>query len=295
MFTDTVTATIPITLTALEPVHHGAGTSGNTARIRKQDACTPDGARIHVPFVSGASVRHGIRDALAWLVAEHCAIPDQSIPKGAVDLLWSGGALTASGAQTDLQARRDRHALLPVLELLGYSWGNDLVRGAMLASNVHLACEENRWRMPAHVNAMPVAALRASDLLGEEFGTRHDVDGGPVDRLVEQVMFGDAAPTTTQMIFDMEVVQAGSTWYLELAVDNAIPGVVDALAAALRRVTAGGVWHLGAKRAQGYGRCAVVASDMSRLTADLSAAADRHVDHLRGHAAAIREILGVKG
>lgn len=286
-FRRTVTARVPIVLRALDPVHHGAGTAGNTSLIRMQDAVTPDGDRIRTPYVSGASLRHALREALAWLTVDTVRVEDHSLPKATVDLLWSGGALTATGAQTDLHALTARHALLPSLPLLGYSWGSDIVRGSLRVTNAHLACRENQWRLPGEVMQDPAASLRAVDWLGEEFGTRHDVAGGPVDRLVEDAMFG----TTTQMIYDMQVVSAGSLWSFEVGVDAAIPGEVDALAAALVRVTRGGRWHLAAKAGQGFGRCQVVASDTSQLCDDLQAAADRYAEHLTGHAEQIRGLL----
>lgn len=282
----TITATIPVTLRAIDPIHHGAGTAGNTSLVRMQDSVSPDGERHRTPFVSGNSLRHAIRDALAWLTVDTIQVGDHTLPKGVVDLLWSGGALTATGAQTDLHAMTARHRLLPSLPLLGYSLGSDIVRGSLRVSNAHLACRENAWRLPAHVMVEPSAQTRAIDWLGEEFGTRHDVAGGPVDRLVEDAVFGD----TTQMIYDMQVIQAGSVWAFEVGVDAATSGEVDALAAALHTITARG-WHLGAKRAQGFGRCTVIASDTSDLTDDLPAAAARYTEHLTVHAESIQAFL----
>lgn len=285
----TTTATVPITLRAVDPIHQGAGTAGNTSLLRMQDSVDPDGNRNRTPFVSGASLRHTIRDALAWLTVDTIGLPDGGLGKLGVDTLWSGGALTATGAQTDLRAMSARHDLLPSLSLMGYSMGSDIVRGALVVTNAHLACEENRWRLPPKVAAMPAAQLRAAAWRDEEFGTRHDVAGGPTDRLVDAV---DAAVHgTTQMIYDVQVVRAGSVWYCEVGVDTAVPGEVDALAAALTQITKQGQWPLGAKRGQGFARCQVIAADTSALTPDLDAAAARHVDHLTGHADAIRALL----
>lgn len=284
----TVTARIPVTLRALDPIHHGAGTAGNTALVRMQDSVSPDGERHRTPFVSGNSLRHGIREALAWLIVDTLKVEDHTLPKAVVDLLWSGGALTATGAQTDLHAITARHALLPSLPLLGYSLGSDIIRGSLRLSNAHLACPENAWRLPPQVMCDPAARVRAIEWIGEEFGTRHDISGGPVDRLVDEAMFGT---TSTQMIYDMQTIQAGSLWHFEVGVDAAVPGEIDALCAALTRLTAGGTWQLGAKRGQGFGRCAVVTSDTSQLTDDVTAAAARFVDHLTGHADAIRALL----
>lgn len=282
-----VTGTAEITLRAVDPIHHGAGTSGNTALARMQDSITPDGQRARTPYVSGASIRHTIRDALAWLTVEHAGIEDRSLPKAAIDLLWSGGALTATGAQTDLAAMTERHRLLPSLPLMGYSLGSDLVRGSLRGSNAHLACPENTWRIPATAAALPAAGIRAVEWVGDEFGTRHDTTGGPTDRLIE-----DAAwPATNQMIFEAQVIRPGSIWCFTIGVDAATPGEVDALAAALQHASRGGMWHLGAKAGQGWGRCLITAADFSAITGDLPAAAERHIQHLTANAPAIRDLL----
>jgi hypothetical protein len=282
----TITARIPITLRATDPVHHGAGTSGNTSLVRMQDSVAPDGDRQRTPYVSGNSVRHSLRDALAWLTVTTTEVPDGGMPKAAADLLWSGGALTRTGAQTDLHELTTRHRLLPSLPLLGYSLGSDLVRGSLRVSNAHLACTENAWRLPRTVMTDRAAGLRAVEWIGEEFGTRHDITGGPVDRLVEDAIFG----TTTQMIYDMQVVQAGSLWHLTIDVDAATPDQIDALAAALDRLAVTG-WRLGAKRAQGFGACQIVTCDTTSLVDDLGTAAARYIQHLTDHASEIRGFL----
>ena len=279
-FRRTVTASVPIVLRALDPIHHGAGTAGNTSLIRMQDFYNEETQEFtRTPIVSGNSIRHGIREALAWLAVDTLKIEDRSLSKAMVDLLWSGGALTATGAQTDLHALSERHRLLPFLPLMGYSYLSDIVRGSLRVSIAHLACAENRWRLPAAVMRDPAAGRRAVEWIGEEFGTRHDVAGGPVDRLLEEAVFGTPS---TQMIYDMQVVVAGSLWTFSVEVDAAVPASVDALAAALTRVSRGGVWYLGAKRSVGFGRCKVVAADTSQLTDDPPAAAARFVDNLTG-------------
>lgn len=47
---------------ALDAIHHGAGTSGNTQILRMQDIIGPDGKPARVPFISGNSLKHMIRD-----------------------------------------------------------------------------------------------------------------------------------------------------------------------------------------------------------------------------------------
>ena len=78
----------------LSEFHHGAGSQGNTSLLRTMPIAQPDGTVASVPFLSGASVRHGLRDALAWHLARVLDIQPGSLTKAAVDLLWTGGAVT---------------------------------------------------------------------------------------------------------------------------------------------------------------------------------------------------------
>ena len=71
---DTTSTRIAYTATLLSPLHHGAGTSGNTARLRTQEVVQPDGSIAHIPFLSAASIRHALRERLAWHLADTIGI-----------------------------------------------------------------------------------------------------------------------------------------------------------------------------------------------------------------------------
>src|SRR5690606_14190180 len=108
---------IPLPLTVLSPISHGAGTSGNTQLLRPRGVVGPDRARASVPHASGTPLRHTLRAALAWLLVRTLEVEDGSLPKRTVDLLWSGGALTPTGTQADLDMIRRVHQLTPGLGL----------------------------------------------------------------------------------------------------------------------------------------------------------------------------------
>ena len=253
---------IEFTATLTEPLHHGAGTSGNTSLLRTQDVILPDGRQALVPFLSGNSLRHWLRSAIAWDIATHLNLPEQSLPKRVVDLLWSGGAITSTGAETNLDVRREIATLQPHLALMGYSAGSDITAGTLHMPNLHLVCAENAWRLPARFTAHPLAKRGAGSYRGEEFGTRHDVTGTAVDRYVE-LLGHVVAPKTTQMIYDMQVVKPGAILtgtihltpaanvdqkrMLAAGIDLAAPRGADGV----RRT------HLGAKAGAGYGACVI--------------------------------------
>lgn len=278
---------VPFTATLTSALHHGAGTAGNTSLLRTQRITLPDGARASVPYVSGNSVRHQMRESLAWHAMRVMNIPDGALTKPVVDLLWSGGAITRTGAETRLDLIRSTESLFPALSLLGYSAGSDMVRGALAVNHLHVVCRENAWRLPAELVGSPHASMLVAVFRGEEFGTRHDVSGSAVDRMLTQVddLLG-VAPKTTQMIYDAQVVTAGAVLFgsvdvhasatesqrrvLAVAIDETMP-LIDGCR----------VVKLGAKTAVGYGT-AIVDIDLTSLP-DVAESRDWWETHLREH------------
>lgn len=292
---------LPITLTAIEPISHGAGTSGNTQLLRTADVILPDGRRAAVPYVSGNSLRHTLRAALAWHLVRTLDLPERSLSKRVVDLLWSGGALTTTGNQADLELSRRVHTRLPGIGALGYSAQSDIVAGTLWVDNIHLVCAENAFRLPEHLAGHPHAQLPAGALRTEAFGTRHDVAGTPVDRYIAllseqggELDLGPVEPLeTTQMIYDMQVIKPGAILYGGLHLYAPTIGHVAALAVAIDEAAPEAGGHrtlvLGGKRSVGFGVCRLeadlsVLGDLARLRAEYEA-------HLHAHREEIITLL----
>ena len=237
---------ISYTATLESSFHHGAGVSGNTARLRTQEVVLPDGSLAHVPFLSANSIRHGLRNALAWHLAKTLAFTDRSLTKGEVTLLWSGGGITKTGAQANLELARQANDLIPMLGLLGYAAGSDIITGTLRVSDAILVCEENQSRLP-----IP-ATTKAAHYRGEEFGTRHDLDGSPVARFMD-LTAQDAG--STQMIYSLQTLKPGAELWGDIQTDAAATEAHDkTLSAAWHLWAPGGAVYLGAKTATGYGR-----------------------------------------
>lgn len=277
----TPTATIPLTATLESPFHHGAGTSGNTSLLRTQDVVQPDHTIARVPFLSAASVRHGLRDALAWHLAHTLPLPEGSLPKTAVDLLWTGGAVTSTGSSTDLEMARRVENTLPMLSLLGYAAQSSIVTGTLRASDLILVCTENEARLPDELHG----ARRAAAYRGEEFGTRHDQADSPIGRYIA-IAGGETA--TAQMIWDTQVLVTGARLHGELTLT---PAATDAhrmvLGAALWAWAPAGNTVLGAKSGQGYGRATITGPDWEWCRTQH----ETWTQHVRDHADAIRTLI----
>lgn len=242
--------TIDLTVTLTSPLHHGAGTSGNTSLLRTHDVALPDGRHTKVPFLSANSIRHGLRDALAWHTARTLDIADGTLTKAVVDLMWSGGAVTTTGSQVDLDMARRIDDTYPALGLLGYAAQSDIIAGTLRVADLELVCRENTWRMPAQLASTPHATQGAAAFRTEEFGTRHDTASSPMARYIDATV----EATGTQMIYDVQALTAGSVLYGRLSLTPAATeGHRLALGAALALWAPDGVVHLGAKNSVGYG------------------------------------------
>jgi len=261
------------TATALDPIHHGAGTEGNTQILRMQDVMLPDGSPARVPFISGNSIKHMIRDGGVRFALEAMGVQAGTLSKAVVDLLFSGGALTKSGAAVNLAHARDIATLFPILSVCGYAAGNFMQASKVRVEHMHLACAENEWRVPTSAASVPQLRIRAAAFRGEEFGTRHEPTreprvfallteadrGARLRQLTGDVQNGESEKSQ-QMYYEFQTVAAGSVWFGGLTFDDLSIFELAALRSALERAadgTAGDgsiIYRIGAKGAIGYGR-----------------------------------------
>lgn len=321
------TGRIDIAAVALDPIHHGAGSSGNTQLLRTQDVLLEDGRLARVPFVSGNSLKHRIREAGARYALEAMGVADGTLAKPVVDLLFSGGALTKSGAAVDLSRARALGELFPLLSLCGYSAGNAMVPGKLRVDNLHLVCAENSWRLPEAMRALPVATRPAGAMRGEEFGTRHEpsrvphvarlLSGSETKRLEGQAAMALEAPhsekgDSLQMIYDWQVIKPGSRFWGAIHVEGATDMELAALRSALSTACDGDasdggvIFRVGAKSSIGHGRMSWRLSGSIRepvkgpgfaasdaLTVGGKDASDEYAAHLRARSAEI--LAGLAG
>lgn len=272
-----LTGKIDLRATALEPIVHGAGTSGNTQLLRVQEIQLPDGTMAQVPFISGNSIKHKLRACAVQYALDAMGVEDHSLTKAEVDLLFSGGHLSKSGAAIDLTQARMLEQLFPPLSLCGYSAGNTMTESKIRVSHLHLVCRENAWRLPDDLLDHPALAARAGTLRVEEFGTRHDQANKHVSRrlLVESANESVAKKKTkalkeptsdgpvergdsAQMIYEFSSIAAGSTLWGTIQVAELTELEQAALSSAFHyaatdRRGSSIVMGIGAKNSIGYG------------------------------------------
>lgn len=274
-----ISGRLELTATALDALHHGAGTSGNTQLLRVQDIVHPvTGLPARVPFISGNSFKHRIRDAGVRFALAAMGVDEGTLTKPQVDLLFSGGSLSKTGSAVNLEHARQIERLFPALSLCGYSAGNTMQPSKIRVDNLHLVCAENDWRVPDGLRELPSLKHRAALYRGEAFGTRHEptrqahvarlLTAAESERLDLAVSKKQTVKTpekgdSQQMIYDFEVVKPGAVFWGAVHLDDLseLEGVAlrSALSFACDGVHADGryLYRLGAKNSIGYGRVAV--------------------------------------
>lgn len=221
---------------ALSPLHHGGETSGNTTLVRRQEIVDPETGELErVPFISGNSFKHLIREHGARFALEAAGF-EADFTKEQRDLLISGGTFSSGGNSVDLEAARTLETAFPILAVCGYAAGNRGAASKLNVDHLQMICRENRWRVydrlereveaESRVGQMVAEATgrRAPALLDEEFGTRQEPNNPNVQKLLSTEERAAVEAETAekqgqdhpdkgrsqQMIYDYEVVKPGA-------------------------------------------------------------------------------------
>lgn len=277
-----VSGRLDLDVTAVDAIHHGAGVSGNTQLLRTQEIVEPDGSPARVPFISGNSLKHLIRDGAVRFALHAMQVPKGSLSKAVVDLLFSGGHLSKGGQSLDLEQARQVAELFPALSLLGYSAGNWMSGSRIQVNNLHMVCAENSFRTPARLKGLPHSEQRSAALRSEEFGTRHEASKQPhVDRMLSaeerkalEAAVSDAKQArddggsavkrkgSSQMIYEFQTIKAGSKFFGAILYHDLSMHELAALKSGLSWSCKGRdgddfFFGIGAKNSVGWGQVAI--------------------------------------
>jgi len=274
-----ISGRLHFTALALDPIHHGAGNVGNTSVLRKQDVILPDGKTARVPFISGNSIKHKIREAAASFALQAMGVSG-GLTKAQVDLLFSGGSLSKSGSSVNLSQARQLEELFPVVGLCGYSAGNTMTASKLTVEHLHLVCAENQHRVHAELADEIGDALlsrRAGQYLGEDFGTRHENKNPAVQRFLtyeeRKRIEGEKSKKkdevhadkgdSLQMIYEFETIRPGALFFgcihFRDVSDMELAALQSALGFACEGQTEDGrmIYTIGAKSSIGFGRVGI--------------------------------------
>lgn len=276
---------VVVVIECLSPMSHGGGTEGNIQTFRKRDVVLPSGRRAQVPFLSGNSIKHMLREKSTLYALEHLgALKPGGLTKPEVQLLFSGGTLTKSGRSVALAQVRKMEQAFPALSLSGYAAGNVMTESAMNVHHAELVCVENARLLYHDVQryapfATPLLEQYASKFLAEEFGTRHEPTrrARTAELLLEDQLSQLVGETSAnkdkanpdkgdsaQMIFAFETLAAGSVMLSGITFPRGLTMLELAafrsawrLWAQEREEDGAIIGQLGGKGSTGYGRVRV--------------------------------------
>lgn len=193
-------------LEAEEPICHARGNEGNMTIIHREPVRQPDGVFEEVPMVSGAAMRHGMREAVAYATLDAAGmLGTGALTESALRLLFSGGQLVTKdekvvakkkakgdagpvvdlardgSGSANLADYRAMTELVPSLRLFGGCAQNRMIPGYLQVGSATLLCEETehvapRWCVDLVKDQMGFKDLAlASEHIHERVSYRHDV------------------------------------------------------------------------------------------------------------------------
>lgn len=203
--------------TAVTPITHMMGTSGNEALINREKVmCVGE---IHeVPVISGNALRHkAVRYPGAMHITKTCGLVGK-LTIDQANFLFNGGALTDSSISENLAKIAAMQELLPLYRLLGGSLRNQVIGGSLLVGRGILVCEENREVLNRMLpeGLLPTTDLRScADFVSQWQYTRSDVKKHP-----ELLEIADEEQDGSPMIYSGENVIPGAVFYHSFILQN---------------------------------------------------------------------------
>lgn len=151
-------------LEATGPIAHHSGTEGNHAELMRKKVAQGGGEFAWVPYVTGDTMRHGIREAAAYAALDAAGLLGRSrLSEAALRLLFSGGMLGGAGDAkvANLDEYKRLCGVFPPLALLGGCVGNRCIPGRLDVGHATLICDEASRGLPAWVlEHEPMATAR---------------------------------------------------------------------------------------------------------------------------------------
>jgi hypothetical protein len=145
-------------LEAAQPVCHSQENIGNESVFMRRKVRQNDGSWAMVPYLTGDTMRHGVREAGAYAFLDAAGLLDEGgettgLGEAALRLLFTGGMVTGRGdaSRVSMDAYREMSELCPSLALLGGCTDNRVVTGRVECDEATLICGEQQRYLPEWV------------------------------------------------------------------------------------------------------------------------------------------------
>lgn len=193
-----------LVLRAATPIAHHAETHGNLAVLMTQKVRTPGGRVVRVPFITGDTLRHGLRAAASHLLLGLVGLDDRGLSEGALRLLFSGGTMTSAGSTARLDEYRELCELLPHLGLLGGALRNRVIPGRLSVDEGVTICAENAHRLPETVREWLLVEEEAVGSFRELVDQQQRVRMDPLLDPAKRKLLADGGAATQQRLIASE-------------------------------------------------------------------------------------------
>ena len=146
-------------LEAETPVAHHEGNEGNNAIAMRRKVRLEDGTYARVPCITGDTMRHGLREASAYVFLDAAGLLENEVlTRAACRLLFSGGMVTGRGdtGAVSMDRYRELCELCPPLALLGGCCDSRVIPGRLVVEDPRLVCIEQQRYLPQWIkDAVP--------------------------------------------------------------------------------------------------------------------------------------------
>jgi hypothetical protein len=157
---------IEVLLEAEQPIAHLAESFGNVGILNTRPIRQHDGSIARVPEISGDAMRHGLREAGAYVFLDAAGMLDSpALGEAALRLMFAGGMVTGKGdaGAVRLGEYRKMVDLVPMLALLGGCAENRTIPGRLCVDPATLVCEESARFLPEWIARHPIAGLHTDE------------------------------------------------------------------------------------------------------------------------------------
>lgn len=273
-----VTRVFECKVTALSSIaHNGGEKNGITSQLRREKFIQPNGKPAKVPVISGNAIRGILRDAgmYSMLRALGYGIEQDGkvtgLPLSAFYFLFSGGALTSTGADgIDIDNFRQLKRLIPLIGVFGGAAGNAIMPGKLEIGKMLPICQETAHLLPADAT-QDIELQSVWEYCQEEMYTRRD--DAKNDLLLPMLqqkqlaanssLFGDddepikdvQKSGPQQMMYNVETLAAGTQFYWKIALKDPTDIEFEAFASALLEFSKKP--NIGGKAAVGHGEISI--------------------------------------
>lgn len=210
------------TLTALSSIAHGGETRGTITLLRRELVRAPDGRLMHVPVISGNTVRGRLRRLGEELLRDAIGYEGLLTPAAAHTLRGGGALAKTSGEPLSGNRLRRLRELVPQIGVFGGAGGGTIINGALDVGKVVPHVSEL-----SHITGVVCDQSSFTSTQLEAYTRQSDADSHdfadvlmPAEPDATLVFEADGRPDPSvrggnQMLFHVETFPAGtvfSTW-----------------------------------------------------------------------------------